>query len=153
MKAITETGLKLEIEDKLLSKIENIGLKNCPNEYGGFLLGYYTDDFKSLIITDILLPQKYKSSSISFERQSVGLEETFLDYYNKTPSQYYIGEWHTHPNGQPFPSIQDEITIKGIAQNKAISIKNPIMLIVGYNQDKPHSSFYVLSKNKLYRYE
>lgn len=152
MKATTETGLKLEIEDELLSKIEDIGLKHCPKEYGGFLLGYYADDFKKLIITDFLLPNNYKSTSIYFERNSVGLEETFIKYYNKTPSQYYIGEWHTHPNGQPLPSMLDEMTIKEIAQNKTIAINNPVMLIIGYNNDKANSSFYVLSKNKLHRY-
>lgn len=153
MKATTETGLTLVIEDKLLSEIENIGLKHCPKEYGGFLLGYYANDFKTLTITDILLPNKYKSTSVCFERKSTGLEETFIKFYNKTPSQYYVGEWHTHPNGQPLPSMLDEITIKGIAQNKTIAINNPVMLIIGYNQNKTNSSFYVLSKNKLHRYE
>lgn len=152
MKATTETGLRLVIEDELLSEIENIGLKHSPKEYGGFLLGYYADDFKTLTITDILLPNNYKSTFICFERKSAGLEEAFIKYYNKTPSQYYVGEWHTHPNGQPLPSMLDEITIKGIAQNKTIAINNPVMLIIGYNKDKANSSFYVLSKNKLHRY-
>lgn len=146
-------GLTLEIDDDLLSSIIDIGKKHYPNEFGGFLIGYYSDEQKHLKITDTILPNKFKGTPYLFERDTVGIEVKLKQFYEERPEKYYIGEWHTHPNNLPVPSSTDIRAINAIVNHAEVSIKNPIMLIVGYNKTKVELGFYVQFKNKIYRYE
>jgi len=50
-------NVELIIEDTLLDKLEKEGIYSYPNECGGFLVGYYSKDFKILYITDFILPK------------------------------------------------------------------------------------------------
>ncbi|MFL0171647.1 Mov34/MPN/PAD-1 family protein, partial [Tenacibaculum maritimum] len=92
---------KVEIifDENLLSKLCSLGIKNYPNEFGGFLVGRYEKENKLLIIEETILPQKYEGTPNLFLRSSKGIEEQFKKMYREKPSKYYIGEWHTHPNG------------------------------------------------------
>lgn len=148
-----EIGLIINVEDTLLSSIINIGLKHYPNEFGGFLIGYYSCNQTQLNITDTILPNKYKATQYLFERDTIGIEDKLKNYYSENPQKYYVGEWHTHPNNLPIPSSTDIKAINAITNHKEVSIKNPVMLIVGYNKTKMELGFYVQFKNKLYRYE
>ena len=42
MYKIIELGLTMEIDDKLLSTIIEVGIQHYPNEFGGFLIGNYS---------------------------------------------------------------------------------------------------------------
>lgn len=147
-----EIGLIINVEDALLSNIINIGVKHYPNEFGGFLIGYYSSNQTHLNITDTILPNKYKATPYLFERDTIGIEDILKKYYNENPQKYYVGEWHTHPNNSLIPST-DIKAINTITNHKEVSIKNPVMLIIGYNKTKIELGFYVQFKNKLYRYE
>ena len=87
------------------------------------------------------------------ERDTVGIDDKVKNYYNEYPRKYYVGEWHTHPNNLPIPSNTDIKAINAITNHKEVSIKNPVMLIIGYIKTKIELGFYVQFKNKLYRYE
>lgn len=153
MYKITELGLTLEIEDNLLSSLIDIGVKHYPNEFGGFLIGNYSEEQTHLRITDTILPNKFKGTPYLFERDTIGIDDKLKQFYDEEPKKYYLGEWHTHPNNLPIPSSTDINAINSIANNAGVSIKNPIMLIIGYNKIKVEIGFYVQFKNKLYRYE
>ncbi len=143
----------ISVEDSLLSNIIDIGDQHCPNEFGGFLIGHYSNNQTQLNITDTILPNKYKATPYLFERDTIGIEDKLKNFYSQNPQKYYVGEWHTHPNNLPIPSSTDIKAINVIANHKDVSIKNPVMLIVGYNKTKIELGFYVQFKNKLYRYE
>jgi integrative and conjugative element protein (TIGR02256 family) len=153
MYSIKELGLTLEIEDNLLSNIIDIGVQHFPNEFGGFLIGNYSYDQTHLSITNTILPNKFKGTPYLFERDTIGIENKLKQFYAEEPKKFYLGEWHTHPNNLPIPSGTDINAINSIANHKEVSIKNPIMLIIGYNKTKVELGFYVQFKNKLYRYE
>lgn len=153
MYKITELGLTLEIDDNLLSSLIDIGKKHYPNEFGGFLIGNYSETQTHLRITDTILPNKFKGTPYLFERDTIGIDDKLKQFYNEEPKKYYLGEWHTHPDNLPIPSKTDINAINSIANHASVSIKNPIMLIIGYNKIKFELGFYVQFKNKLYRYE
>ncbi len=44
-----DTNLKIEIDSETINKIKGLGIKAYPNEFGGFLIGKYSDDLKTLI--------------------------------------------------------------------------------------------------------
>ncbi|MCR4030653.1 MULTISPECIES: Mov34/MPN/PAD-1 family protein [Flavobacterium] len=153
MYRIKELGLTLDIDDDLISNLIDIGKKHCPNEFGGFLIGYYSESQNHLRITDTILPNKYKGTPYMFEREVIGVESKLKQFYTEDPKKYYIGEWHTHPNNLAIPSTVDIQAVKSIADNPEVSIKNPALLIIGCANNKIELGFYVYFKNKIYRYE
>ena len=146
-------GLAINISTKLLNELVEIGTFHYPNEIGGFLIGYYSDDFKLLNITENILPEKYISRRNTFERSTEGIFEKLEEFFNENPSKYYIGEWHTHPEGSPYPSSLDVKVINNIRQHDQVSIQSPLMLIIGNIKKEVEFGFFVLYENKLYRYE
>lgn len=150
---IDKIGLSLEADDKFLEHLVAIGKKHYPNEFGGFLIGYYSDDNKHLYITHSILPKNFKASKYSFERSTKGIEKEFNKYYNENTKKFYVGEWHTHPDNSPIPSTTDISAINAIIKNQDTSIKNPVLLIIGYSKTQVDFGFYVWFENKLHKYE
>jgi len=149
----TYKNVSLMIEDSLLEKLTKVALQNYPNESGGFLVGYYSQDFMTLHITDFVLPQQQKSSSFLFERSIIGIKEVFNKLF-VTKKYYYIGEWHTHPNGSSMYSQIDLKAMIEIATCETVNITNPILLIFSVSKNKLQDfSFYIYDNKGLYRNE
>lgn len=145
--------VKLTIKKSLLNKLIESGQSYYPNEFGGFLLGYYSEDFKSLHICDFLIPKKYKSSPTTFERSNEGIIKEFTHVF-KEKGLYYVGEWHTHPDGTAIFSATDLETMIEIAKCEAVKIENPILLIISIDQEKLFNyNFYFYKDKNLYAYE
>lgn len=150
---IEQIGLSLEVEDELLNKLLKIGKSHYPKEFGGFLIGYYSEGNRHLHITDTILPKKYQASKYSFERSTQGIETELTEFYIGNPRKVYVGEWHTHPDNSPIPSATDISAINTIINSKNTSIANPVLLIIGYSKTTVNFEFYVWFENKLYKYE
>lgn len=150
---IAKIGLSIEADDELLNSLVENGKSHYPNEFGGFLVGYYSDDNRHLNITDTILPKSFKASKYSFERSTQGIEKKLGIYYKKIPQKFYVGEWHTHPDNTPIPSMTDISAINAIINNQNACLANPVLLIIGYSKTKVDFGFYVWFENKLYRYE
>lgn len=149
----TYKNVSLMIEDSLLEKLTKVALQNSPNESGGFLVGYYSQDFMTLHITDFVLPLQQKSSSFLFERSIIGIKEVFNKLF-VTKKYYYIGEWHTHPSASSMYSQTDLKAMIEIATCETVNITNPILLILSVSKNKLQDfSFYIYNNKGLYRYE
>lgn len=145
--------LKLIIEEKLLNEIGSIGIKHCPNEFGGFLIGKYSSDFKTLYIEDYILPKKYKGFPFIFERSIEGLIDIFKNIFIQK-NQYYIGEWHTHPNSSTMYSQIDLNAMIQSVECETVQIKNPILLILNVSRNNLKDfTFYFYDNKKLIQYE
>lgn len=149
----TDTGLKLDVSDDLINYLFQTGEKLYPKEFGGILIGYYIDDFKTLKITNTILPKMFKSSKTSFERDTLGIEARLKQYYKEIPSKYYVGEWHTHPDASVTPSLLDLKAIQSIGGYSKVAIKNPVFLILGLSKSQKDLAFYLTFENNLYKYE
>jgi len=150
---INKIGLSLEVGDELLEDLTETGRLHYPNEFGGFLIGYYCNKDKHLQVTNTILPKNFKASKYSFERSAKGIEEELDNYYKETPKKFYVGEWHTHPNNSPTPSSRDLSAINAIMNNRNACLVNPVLLIIGYSKTNVDFGFYVWFENKLYKYE
>lgn len=147
-------GLDIKFEDDFLTELSQLSLKKYPNEFGGFLIGYYNNNNKSLVITGSILPKKYKGTPNLFNRSSIGIEEQLKDLYEEEPKKYYVGEWHTHPNGSTQYSNTDLNAMIEISNCKTVRIKNPVLLILGINKAEIICfSFYIYDDKKLLKYE
>jgi [CysO sulfur-carrier protein]-S-L-cysteine hydrolase len=148
-----EIELNINIDDDLINRIYNYGMEHYPKEFGGFLIGNYSEDLKTVYIKETLLPKKFKASKFSFERSVEGVKETLEKYYNAKERMIYVGEWHTHPDNKPTPSSTDIKALEEIANHDEVKIKNPILLIMGIDKTKKELGFFVHFKNKIYKYE
>lgn len=149
----THNNLEIVLEESLLKEIETIAVQHYPDEFGGFLLGKYSENFKSVIIESIILPYTYKASPTLFQRFTKDLEKLFIKEYQKN-SRYYIGEWHSHPNGSTMYSGTDLNAMIETAESDGVQIKNPLLLIISISKKKMQNfTFYYYSEKKLFSYE
>ena len=146
-------NVDLIIQKELLTQLGEYGLKHYPNEFGGFLIGNYSDNLDKLYITGSLLPKKYKEVPYLFERSIEGVINIFKKLFIEK-KQYYVGEWHTHPNGSTIYSQTDLNTMIEIEKCDTVKIKNPILLIISINTNsKIDHVFYLYNDKKLTKYE
>lgn len=151
--ATKDTNLKLVIDSAVIDKIKDTGTKKYPNEFGGFLLGKYSDDLSTLIITSFLLPKKYTGHPMSFERSTDGLHKLLKELFI-SKQEYYVGEWHTHPNGSTGYSSTDFNAMKAIAECETVNINNPVLLILSIEKlGCDNFTFYCYENEKLIPYE
>jgi integrative and conjugative element protein (TIGR02256 family) len=146
-------GLSIEIQEMLLNELYAVGLNHYPKEFGGLLIGKYSDDFKTCIIETTILPVKYKSSRYSFERGKKGLKAKLTEFYNSEPRLIYVGEWHTHPDSLAIPSSKDKTAMKEIEDNNDVNITSPLLLIIGLNNGNYHAGLYIQHNKVMYEYE
>ncbi|MEM7179308.1 MAG: Mov34/MPN/PAD-1 family protein [Spirochaetota bacterium] len=146
-------NVELIIAEELLVGLERYGLAQYPNEFGGFLLGYYSEDFTQLYVIDAILPKKYKGIPSLFERSIEGMEEIFRDLFERKKLQY-VGEWHSHIDGTSMYSQTDLQAMTEIANHDTVYIENPILLIMSIGEKgRKDFSIYLYDNSNLYKYE
>lgn len=117
------------------------------NETGGILIGYYSADFSWAIVTKVTAPPVGSIRGTStFVREGKSLTR-LLDKCWKQ-KQYYLGEWHYHPNASAEPSNTDKNTMCKLARTASLHCPEPILLIIGGNCNSwtIHCSVFVAEK-------
>jgi proteasome lid subunit RPN8/RPN11 len=149
-----ELNLRLTIENSVIETINQLALEYYPNEFGGCFIGSYIDNFQEVVISDIIIPEKFKHSKMSFVPDnndlSKKLEEINQIYEGKLE---YLGDWHTHPNGSNLFSGADFDSIKIVAYSQFVKIKNPILMIAAFNAEYFEPAFYLYKNDKMYKYK
>lgn len=139
------------LSEKCYLKILVISKQFLPNEIGSSIIGHYSyygfeayiEDLSPLSIDSI-------SNRFLFLRGVKGLKE-FYEELNKKHLQkkYYIGEWHSHPDGAPTPSSTDDINQLAISNDRKTKCPESILVIIGDNIKKdPSYNIFVYSKKR-----
>lgn len=146
-------NLQLCIECPLIELMMKTAIHHYPNEYGGFLLGYYSDDFTKLYVKDFLLVDKYASSPVEFRRELNVQIHNFEKIFQET-GLYYVGEWHSHPNASAWYSLTDLQAMNNIVFCNTVQLNNPILLILSISNNKLLDfNFFILDEDRLVVYE
>ncbi len=143
--------LYVEIGEEVLNTIYEEALRAYPFEGGGFLFGAYTED-RSLaqILLMVKSPSTHASGS-SFLR-SVS-EKQFMRIHKET-GLHYLGEWHSHPDGNAQYSGIDRQAMIEIAEYNKTEIENPLLMIVSVKSRKVKGyEIYMYDNKQLLRYE
>jgi integrative and conjugative element protein (TIGR02256 family) len=124
---------KLWIEKAAYSIMQKLADSHFPLETGGMLLGYLGGNGEA-VVTNIIGPgPNAVHGRFRFvpdgEYQQAALEKAF---WGSEGQETYLGDWHTHPKGNPVPSYFDKRTLAKIAKEPASGIAKPIMAILGY---------------------
>ena len=146
-------NLQLCFKRQIIEQMAKIAIHHYPNEYGGFLLGCYSDDFTRLHIKDFLLVDKYTSSSVKFRRELNSKIHNFENIFQET-GLYYIGEWHSHPNASAWYSLTDLQAMNDIVSCDTVQLYNPVLLILSISSNKLLDfNFFIFDQGRLVVYE
>ena len=99
-------------------------------ETGGIIIGRYSPCHQEAIITELTdKPKDSLSAFFSFLRGKSGLKQLLEKKWQT--NEYYLGEWHFHPEAPPQPSSQDYRTMRKIMRKKKYKCPEPILIIIG----------------------
>ena len=119
------------ITDEMVSDMIEKCKGSYPNETGGILIGHYSMDLKLAHITIVTEePSDSKAGRRRFHRGTNGLQKSLDEAWDKH-GDYYLGEWHSHPGGEPDPSFHDIKEMKKISTTKSYNCPEPILIIAG----------------------
>ena len=120
------------ISEACLLKMKEMAESHYPNEVGTSLVGCYSDDgFEASVFDLAPLSPDSKGWRTSFHRGTVGLHKFFTKLHQTfSGKRYYVGEWHSHPDGSPIPSGVDDRNQLAIAKDPKTKCPECILFIV-----------------------
>ena len=133
--------------DKMISLSNNY----YPNEIGTSLIGWYSNDGFDAYIYDIA---PISSDSQSFSNMFIRGIKDLKTFYKKLLKKfkgkiYYIGDWHSHPNGFPFPSSIDDSNQIAVSNDKKTNCPESMLLLIAGNfKSKIEIGVFVYSRLK-----
>lgn len=121
---------RVKIAEDLKCTMLGLARRHAPNETGGILVGRRTDDAVTVLaVSDA--GTNAVSEPTRFERDGAHsqafLEQTVAEL---GPGVDYVGEWHSHPDGDPSPSPRDTQSFIEIAADPNYLTTAPVLVIV-----------------------
>lgn len=130
----TSTGSdwRLDLGDSVINDIVGACAEAKGAETGGVLVGYYSEDGLTAVVLDIIAaPPGSQGSRRMFIRGTEGLLEELHRRWMAVEQSYYIGEWHSHPNGPMLPSKMDVDSMYEIANAPKAHCPEVVLLLIG----------------------
>ncbi|WP_432404870.1 Mov34/MPN/PAD-1 family protein [Wukongibacter sp. M2B1] len=133
------------ISDLVIEKINKYRQLNRMYESGGILLGRVKIDYSEYIIDDISEPcSRDRRYRYGFIRNKDKAQKIINEAFDKSNGVIqYLGEWHTHPECNPTPSIVDRNLINNCSEKIENVSEIIFMIILGYD-----GSMYIGYKRK-----
>lgn len=105
----------------------------APRETGGLLVGYWASSGSEVVITEATLPgPDAVEGTNSFTPDHAFDRELIAERFTSSSGRYtYLGDWHSHPDGEVYLSPEDIQTLRVIARSPAAQTKRPLMIVVG----------------------
>ena len=137
-------GLRLPVP--LESVLITRSIKSIPQETGGVLVGYYTENLRCAVATDASGPPPDSQAGRTwFHRGTRGLD-SWLDRLWSEKGHYFIGEWHCHMGTVSSPSPTDYFQLREIAFSTEYQCAIPLLLIVCDLHTRPRVRAYVFAE-------
>ena len=128
-------GMKIIIRDSVISDIKKYYRTAMAYETGGILLGKFNRENRIIEITEVYELKTHFFSKILYKRSTKKAQKIINSRWNETNGRInYIGEWHTHPNMQPNPSITDLKSLEVINLLVKNILPSTILIIIGKDE-------------------
>ncbi|MFD2609169.1 Mov34/MPN/PAD-1 family protein [Deinococcus taklimakanensis] len=102
------------------------------DETGGILVGQYTPDHRTALITRAEPPPSdSRSGPTWFQRGVTGVKDILNRLWIAPTRTYYLGEWHYHPHASASASRTDDHTMKCSELRDGFGCAEPILVILG----------------------
>jgi integrative and conjugative element protein (TIGR02256 family) len=122
----------LHLTGAALTRMIQVCRESKGNEVGGILVGFYTEDHTTAIVTNVSTPSDDSKAGRTWYLRGVRRLRSWLRLlWQQNVRQYYLGEWHSHPGGSPVPSKQDIDQMIQIAVDENYQCREPILAIIG----------------------
>ncbi|MFG1735157.1 Mov34/MPN/PAD-1 family protein [Paenibacillus sp. 843] len=107
-------------------------VKKEQPESGGILLGRIYGDGR-IVIDQITTPSNEdRSGRHFFDRNVERAQRIVKEAWKQSCGEVrYLGEWHTHPEANPIPSLTDRKLIIGMMEDSILDHKFLFMVIIG----------------------
>lgn len=147
----TDNKFLVKIDTEIINIIEKECIKSENKETGGILIGSYSENGTVATIKSVTGPtEDSKLDKFRFKRGVNGLIEILNNKWNL--GEYYIGEWHFHPNSSSKPSSVDNEQMNKLLRDNLLKCREPILFIMGGNQHNGfESSVHVYTKSNRIR--
>jgi integrative and conjugative element protein (TIGR02256 family) len=107
-----------------------LSLRAAPWEVGGWVLGYWTGDESTLVVTHATPPGP-RGTPFGVRISGRGHRARFDAAWRASGGHVtFLGDWHTHPGGPPLPSERDRGALKQLATGEQFGTPRPLALIV-----------------------
>jgi integrative and conjugative element protein (TIGR02256 family) len=105
--------------------------RHYPNETGGLLLGWRHSPTE-IVVTDVIGPGPgAEHSRCGFRPDATWQADVLAAKYAHSGRRFeYLGDWHTHPGGNPVMSRLDWRTLRVIARHADSRCPRPVMGII-----------------------
>ena len=122
---------RVRIEAALFDSVVMEGARVYPLETGGVLMGYVDRRAAAVVVTHVVGPGPgavHERTAFSPDQEWHESEVARL-YAESGRTCTYLGDWHTHPDGQPVLSSADRATLRTIARSPEARCQRPLILI------------------------
>ncbi|MCE5311437.1 MAG: Mov34/MPN/PAD-1 family protein [Acidobacteriales bacterium] len=119
------------VAESVLQTMRNEAHRRFPVESGGVLIGYWAKQQVIIVAATAPGPDAHHTSARYVPDQAHD-EQQVAQAYNASRRRYiYLGDWHTHPNQDPYLSEDDCRTLAHIAAHGPARATVPIMIVLG----------------------
>lgn len=99
-------------------------------EVGGILMGEHVGP-NLFVVREITV--YHRGTFASFVRRIEDAIRSLNAFFRETGQEYtqfnYIGEWHSHPSFEPYPSKTDDLSMLQIVQDETVGANFVVLLI------------------------
>ena len=133
-----------------LQSMARLARSHLPREVGTALSGSYSDDGHMASVTGLApVSPDSRGARFSFYRGARGLFEHFHSLFRSSRGRtHYVGEWHSHPGGAPYPSGTDDRNMFAIARDPHTLCPESILLIFAVAGHREELGVFVYSKGR-----
>jgi integrative and conjugative element protein (TIGR02256 family) len=125
-------NLPQEVVEAIVTSLRKAG----RYEIGGILLAEHTG-VNEFTVHEITIHRRGRSAY--FIRRIEDALGKVRSFFQKTDHNYskfnYLGEWHSHPSFEPYPSTTDDKSMLEIVQDDTVGANFAVLLIVKLSQD------------------
>lgn len=126
--------LTLVLPAEIGTKVQHALRRSGKREIGGVLMAEHVG-VNTFVIRDLTIHRR--GTWASFVRQIEEAWFALTRFFEKTSRDYqrfnYIGEWHSHPSFDPFPSAQDHQVMREIISDRSVGANFIVLMIVKLN--------------------
>ena len=141
----------VHVSSKSLDCMARMAVATLPSEVGTSLVGSYSDDgFVARVEELAPLPSDSRGSWSAFHRGVLGMTNYFTKLFaDSSGKRYYVGEWHSHPDGSPHPSGTDDAALHAICRDARTKCPEVVLVLLGGSiRHLPSIGVYVYSRTR-----
>ncbi|EOV0118948.1 Mov34/MPN/PAD-1 family protein [Vibrio diabolicus] len=147
-------AIKVWIQNDTYTKMLSERAEKFDYETGGILLGYRncTEETEHWVVTNAVGPgHSAKHGKFIFTPDyEYHVEEAERHFNDTLGKEYYLGDWHTHPNASPRASWLDRVTILRNAKRANHTNNRSLMIIIGGQLTSNETISYIGSERQTY---